>query len=67
MSSECSDDIKYHNILNSSSQIGRAIRMDKKVCKNIRIVYNKIHKFNSQFGCIPYANECELKLKINED
>lgn len=39
----------------------------KKVCKNIRIVYNKIHKFNSQFGCIPYANECELKLKINKD
>lgn len=30
MSSECSDDIKYHNILDSSSQIGRAIRMDKK-------------------------------------
>ena len=30
MSSECSDDIKYHNILNSSSQIGRANRMYKK-------------------------------------
>ena len=30
MSSECSDDIKYHNILNSSSQIGRAVRVDKK-------------------------------------
>ena len=30
MSSDCSDDIKDHNILNSSSQIGRAIRMDKK-------------------------------------
>ena len=30
MSLECSDDIKYHNILDSSSQIGRAIRMDKK-------------------------------------
>ena len=30
MSSECSDDIKYHNIRNSSSQIGRAITMDKK-------------------------------------
>lgn len=30
MSSECSNDTEYHNILNSSSQIGRAIRMDKK-------------------------------------
>ena len=30
MPSDCSDDIKYHNILNSSSQIGRAIRRDKK-------------------------------------